>query len=103
MTKQIKPLLACEVPLEQVRLPVYVSTKLDGIRCVIIGGVAVYESNGTHPTYTYAAYFNPALANEEFRVKGTAAAGAYRDWETDRKSTRLNSSHSGESRMPSSA
>ena len=30
-------------------------------------------------------------------------AKAYRDWETDRKSTRLNSSHSGESRMPSSA
>ena len=30
-------------------------------------------------------------------------AAAYRDWETDRKSTRLNSSHSGESRMPSSA
>ena len=29
--------------------------------------------------------------------------GTYRDWETDRKSTRLNSSHSGESRMPSSA
>ena len=28
---------------------------------------------------------------------------AYRDWETDRKSTRLNSSHSGEARMPSSA
>ena len=27
----------------------------------------------------------------------------YRDWETDRKSTHLNSSHSGESRMPSSA
>ena len=30
-------------------------------------------------------------------------AHLYRDWETDRKSTRLNSSHSGESRMPSSA
>ena len=30
-------------------------------------------------------------------------ADGYRDWETDRKSTRLNSSHSGESRMPSSA
>ena len=29
--------------------------------------------------------------------------GAYRDWETDRKSTRLNSSHSRASRMPSSA
>ena len=34
--------------------------------------------------------------------KGTIDA-LYRDWETDRKSTRLNSSHSGESRMPSSA
>ena len=29
--------------------------------------------------------------------------GVYRDWETDRKSTRLNSSHSAKSRMPSSA
>ena len=32
-----------------------------------------------------------------------AAQNAYRDWETDRKSTRLNSSHSAKSRMPSSA
>ena len=29
--------------------------------------------------------------------------GDYRDWETDRKSTRLNSSHRSLSRMPSSA
>ena len=29
--------------------------------------------------------------------------GSYRDWETDRKSTRLNSSHRSLSRMPSSA
>ena len=29
--------------------------------------------------------------------------GHYRDWETDRKSTRLNSSHITRSRMPSSA
>ena len=28
---------------------------------------------------------------------------SYRDWETDRKSTRLNSSHSAKSRMPSSS
>ena len=34
---------------------------------------------------------------------GAGAGGAYRDWETDRKSTRLNSSHSAKSRMPSSA
>ena len=30
-------------------------------------------------------------------------AAKYRDWETDRKSTRLNSSHITRSRMPSSA
>ena len=32
-----------------------------------------------------------------------AGQTAYRDWETDRKSTRLNSSHEIPSRMPSSA
>ena len=41
---------------------------------------------------------------QEKRFEVTDIASAeYRDWETDRKSTRLNSSHSGESRMPSSA
>ena len=35
--------------------------------------------------------------------QGIYGAGTYRDWETDRKSTRLNSSHSAKSRMPSSA
>ena len=34
---------------------------------------------------------------------GAGTTGCYRDWETDRKSTRLNSSHSRASRMPSSA
>ena len=34
---------------------------------------------------------------------GQASDMEYRDWETDRKSTRLNSSHSAKSRMPSSA
>ena len=33
----------------------------------------------------------------------TTSSWLYRDWETDRKSTRLNSSHSAKSRMPSSA
>ena len=36
-------------------------------------------------------------------ISQSAGVPEYRDWETDRKSTRLNSSHSGESRMPSSA
>ena len=35
--------------------------------------------------------------------KGWSEGSRYRDWETDRKSTRLNSSHSAKSRMPSSA
>ena len=34
---------------------------------------------------------------------GLKIIGLYRDWETDRKSTRLNSSHLKLSRMPSSA
>ena len=33
----------------------------------------------------------------------TPRIDSYRDWETDRKSTRLNSSHRSLSRMPSSA
>ena len=35
--------------------------------------------------------------------RGEYVHDLYRDWETDRKSTRLNSSHSAKSRMPSSA
>ena len=37
------------------------------------------------------------------RILSGSWSRAYRDWETDRKSTRLNSSHSRASRMPSSA
>ena len=36
-------------------------------------------------------------------VKKPTIGSSYRDWETDRKSTRLNSSHLKLSRMPSSA
>ena len=38
-----------------------------------------------------------------FCREGVRPCEQYRDWETDRKSTRLNSSHSRASRMPSSA
>ena len=46
--------------------------------------------------------------NEKWSVKGALMGECwynqlYRDWETDRKSTRLNSSHITRSRMPSSA
>ena len=36
-------------------------------------------------------------------ISNSATEQDYRDWETDRKSTRLNSSHRSLSRMPSSA
>ena len=40
---------------------------------------------------------------EYVRLNSDLSALTYRDWETDRKSTRLNSSHITRSRMPSSA
>ena len=50
---------------------------------------------------------NPTLALGGGATGGqTVSTGnsvSYRDWETDRKSTRLNSSHRSLSRMPSSA
>ena len=42
-------------------------------------------------------------SNIALNEANTNLASAYRDWETDRKSTRLNSSHRSLSRMPSSA
>ena len=44
MTKQIKPLLSCDIDFEDVNFPVYVSKKLDGIRCLVIDGVAYSRS-----------------------------------------------------------
>ena len=44
--------------------------------------------------------YNPLLDGYK---AGVLIMCVYRDWETDRKSTRLNSSHSAKSRMPSSA
>ena len=56
-----------------------------------ITGVWEYEIN------------NGQFIQEEFYKLQDNSLGNYRDWETDRKSTRLNSSHSAKSRMPSSA
>lgn len=40
----IKPLLSCEVPLDKVKFPIYVSTKFDGIRALIIDSVVYSRS-----------------------------------------------------------
>ena len=49
----------------------------------------------------YASSPNPY--SDEYFLHMLRISPLYRDWETDRKSTRLNSSHSAKSRMPSSA
>ena len=50
---------------------------------------------------------NEFVSAQNFRIEGQEYDDwgnfRYRDWETDRKSTRLNSSHLKLSRMPSSA
>ena len=53
------------------------------------------------PLATLHIYPNPA--KEELFIQWETNGKDYRDWETDRKSTRLNSSHLKLSRMPSSA
>ena len=58
------------------------------------GGTGVTTSTGSGSVVLSTS---PTLATS------TLSGVPYRDWETDRKSTRLNSSHSAKSRMPSSA
>ena len=57
----------------------------------------VYKSIPVSPATTYVK-IGEVITSEDGHKDGL-----YRDWETDRKSTRLNSSHSAKSRMPSSA
>ena len=47
--------------------------------------------------------YGGAIQIREYGNVNNTQSDWYRDWETDRKSTRLNSSHSAKSRMPSSA
>ena len=41
---KIKPLLSCKVPLDKVKFPIYISTKFDGIRALVIDGVVYSRS-----------------------------------------------------------
>ena len=65
-------------------------------------GKKVKSIYGGHVDLTRNEVYDVFIDNkgDEFIIDD---AGNYRDWETDRKSTRLNSSHSAKSRMPSSA
>ena len=66
-----------------------------------IGDATFYEQIGI----IKSQYIQIKLENELIKgeTKLTEQQTIYRDWETDRKSTRLNSSHRSLSRMPSSA
>lgn len=41
---KVKSLLSCEVPMDEIRLPVYNSTKLDGVRALVIDSVVYSRS-----------------------------------------------------------
>ena len=55
----------------------------------------IWKGNDTLEN-NYQVFLKPLIGSQ-------LTDAAYRDWETDRKSTRLNSSHEIPSRMPSSA
>ena len=61
------------------------------------------SGEGTRQNSTVTSGEGTLLLVKDLRPELMTADVTYRDWETDRKSTRLNSSHSAKSRMPSSA
>ena len=67
------------------------------MKASFISATKTYDGKLKYLVYSYRGY--------EYMITdyGWYGNGGYRDWETDRKSTRLNSSHSAKSRMPSSA
>lgn len=44
MTDKIKPMLSCDIEIDDLKFPLYASVKYDGIRCIIINGVAYSRS-----------------------------------------------------------
>ena len=63
------------------------------------------KDNGTVVTFPLLSKwtYKTAVAVAKESIDTSTFEIYYRDWETDRKSTRLNSSHITRSRMPSSA
>ena len=75
------------------------------IACVLFdghNGASIYMHVASSARNWITREYIRAVFDYAFRQLGCRAS-SYRDWETDRKSTRLNSSHRSLSRMPSSA
>ena len=74
---------------------------------IIVPGNRLYSPETcafvTNATNSFVTASDASRGDYPIGVDLHKRAGKYRDWETDRKSTRLNSSHSAKSRMPSSA
>ena len=62
-----------------------------------------FDSSSLAPTTRRNFFFSLLSWKPQVLNSSIPKVSSYRDWETDRKSTRLNSSHSAKSRMPSSA
>ena len=62
----------------------------------------IFNRAETVDVHTFSVELNKT-GEAEISEQTAQTVTAYRDWETDRKSTRLNSSHEIPSRMPSSA
>ena len=62
---KVKPLLSCEVDIEKVSFPIYVSTKFDGIRALVIGGV-VYSRSLKPIKYNDLKYYSDMLCRLSF-------------------------------------
>ena len=70
----------------------YLANAQDLLACYLYGNLSIVIDEA----YCEVVYFSQTKL-------GVFHDFTYRDWETDRKSTRLNSSHEIPSRMPSSA
>ena len=80
--------------------PTYVTLNPIAFNGLAIPNREVAFGTGTGITSTSNFQFT---TGNSLKIGTGTATGPYRDWETDRKSTRLNSSHRSLARMPSSA